>query len=357
MAIIDSVKLPDNSTYDVADNYSGYQKATLTTPITIDGTSETTVEGALGALNIAKQGTTLTTPLTIDGTEKTTVETALGGLNDYGDALKGKISHENLLINPFFTINQRGQASYTSDTSVKHTVDAWSTTAATGNTVTVTSNGVTVSNSAAARRGFQQLNIKSDIVGKTVTLSIKIYNGPIYKGTGVAPTVGNQINFDFGTNSTLRLENTANGFVFALVIGSNESFDFRAAKLELGSVSTLANDVEPNDAEELLKCQRSFIRFGARSSSSFLAVLTATSSTTALGVLPLPADMSGTMHLTYAGTFTLVDSGTDISVTGIAIRNACTNLQGLQVTVSGGLTAGHAVLMYADSGSYIDITT
>lgn len=51
MAIIDSVKLPDNSTYDVADNTSGYQNETLTTPIDINGQTETTVEGALGGLN------------------------------------------------------------------------------------------------------------------------------------------------------------------------------------------------------------------------------------------------------------------------------------------------------------------
>lgn len=51
MAIIDSVKLPDNSAYDLADNYSGYQTETLATPIDINGDTETMVEGALSGLN------------------------------------------------------------------------------------------------------------------------------------------------------------------------------------------------------------------------------------------------------------------------------------------------------------------
>ena len=68
MATIDSVKLPDNSTYDLTDNYSGYQTETLAMPLTINGTQETTVEGALG------------------------------GLNDYGDALADNLAaNENVL--------------------------------------------------------------------------------------------------------------------------------------------------------------------------------------------------------------------------------------------------------------------
>lgn len=51
MAIIDSVKLPDNSTYDLTDNYSGYQKETLATPLNINGDTKTTVEGALDGIN------------------------------------------------------------------------------------------------------------------------------------------------------------------------------------------------------------------------------------------------------------------------------------------------------------------
>ena len=49
MADITSVKLPNNSEYNIKDALA--QPATLSTAITVDGTSQTTVEGALGAIN------------------------------------------------------------------------------------------------------------------------------------------------------------------------------------------------------------------------------------------------------------------------------------------------------------------
>lgn len=64
--------------FDLTD----YQKKDLTTFITVGGASQTTVEGALGALNTVKQDKTLETPLTIGGEQKTTVEGALSALND-----------------------------------------------------------------------------------------------------------------------------------------------------------------------------------------------------------------------------------------------------------------------------------
>jgi len=49
MADITSVKLPNNSEYNIKDALA--QPATLSAAITVDGTSQTTVEGALGAIN------------------------------------------------------------------------------------------------------------------------------------------------------------------------------------------------------------------------------------------------------------------------------------------------------------------
>ena len=67
-----------------------YQKKELTDSITIGGTSRTTVEAALQALNTAKadssalsslQPQTLATPVTINGATKTTVQQALSAIN------------------------------------------------------------------------------------------------------------------------------------------------------------------------------------------------------------------------------------------------------------------------------------
>ena len=56
-------------------------------------------------------------------------------------------SRENLLVNGWFRINQRGQSSYTTTGSRVYTVDMWKATTSNGGngTVTVTENGITAS--------------------------------------------------------------------------------------------------------------------------------------------------------------------------------------------------------------------
>ena len=74
-----------------ASNKTNKQPKTLDTSLTIDGTSATTVEGALGTLNTNKQPKTLATSLTIDTQAVTTVEDALSTLNTkkLNSSLKG----------------------------------------------------------------------------------------------------------------------------------------------------------------------------------------------------------------------------------------------------------------------------
>ena len=54
MANIESVKLPDGTEYTIKDATA--QPATLVTPLVIGGVTQTTVEGALGALNTGSSG-------------------------------------------------------------------------------------------------------------------------------------------------------------------------------------------------------------------------------------------------------------------------------------------------------------
>ena len=105
---------------------SNKQPKTLSSPITVDGTSETTVEGTLSAINTLaaanktnkqdktlssaiesqstvegalsalssnKQPKTLSTSITVDGTSETTVEGALGAINDLAAANKTAIGN------------------------------------------------------------------------------------------------------------------------------------------------------------------------------------------------------------------------------------------------------------------------
>lgn len=108
------------------------QPKTLATAITVDGTSETTVEGALGAINTLaasnktnKQDKTLSAPITVEGVSKTTVEGALGGLNDYADditdavdAIVNVYGAKNLLPYPYF------DGASKSDRGVTYTVNS-----------------------------------------------------------------------------------------------------------------------------------------------------------------------------------------------------------------------------------------
>ena len=84
----DSVGIIRAGADSIMFNYMGnvldlheYQKKELTTPLTIGGQSQDEVEGALGALNTAKQDKTLATPIKIGGDNQTSVEGALGALN------------------------------------------------------------------------------------------------------------------------------------------------------------------------------------------------------------------------------------------------------------------------------------
>ena len=229
MATIDSVKLPDNSTYDLTDNYSGYQTETLATPITVDGTSETTVEGALGAVN------------------------------DYANKIKGSMSNENLVDNPFFKVNSRGETNYRSNS---YTVDRWRngvSTAIESNTVVVTNDGITINNGTNLEVSFYQRLDATKLIGKTITMSA-IINDDLYKlvidnydGTTQTLTVSGNIEVKLtvhdGTSNTIQIKST----------GANTTLDVKAIKLELGSISTLANDVAPDNALELAKCQTSTV--------------------------------------------------------------------------------------------------
>lgn len=154
-------------------------------------------------------------------------------------------SNRNLLDNPFFTVNQRGVNG--TITNGQYGLDRWM---AGGGTVTMATGGITLG--AGNSYAMQRPADPSIFNGKTVTLSVMTSDGVIESGTVVAQT---------GSAKTVR---TAN---FELCIGytaynsfyfyntSSSSKTVIAAKIELGSVSTLANDAPPEYAEELAKCQ------------------------------------------------------------------------------------------------------
>jgi hypothetical protein len=174
------------------------------------------------------------------------------------------ISHENLLDNPWFTVNQRGQSSYS---SVTFTVDRWRNNDTHCITSVNADGTVTISGSNGNAYFGQRLekNVTEKLLGKKLTISA-IVNDEIVSAHGQMPNV-------LPSSDTLIIGHSESAFSFRLTIMADgmtrvdflvqegDSITIRAVKLELGSVSTLAMDTAPNYQQELAKCQRYFQRY------------------------------------------------------------------------------------------------
>jgi len=306
MATIDSVKLPDNSTYDVADNYSGYQKATLTTPLTINGIQKTNVEGALG------------------------------GLNDYADALKTAISNKNLVDNPWFTVNQRGATTVTSG----YGADRWKFSG--GNEAVFSSSGVTL-NSVLISQLFEK-----QLPNGVFTASALFSDGTIRKGTATKSNDTSAVRLVDDADFKLTYEPSLQRFDINTA-GMSSGLTVRASKLEVGTVSTLANDVEPNYTAEWLKCRRYFKRILSGDLGLGIAVTTTLFDLFVANDVPMRND-SPTVVL--AGTISLLDTAG--TITGATIVEGATNASlKIRFTSSSNMTTG--AVSRVQLAGYIDI--
>lgn len=177
-------------------------------------------------------------------------------------------SRPNLLINPDFAINQRGQESYT---GADYGVDRWKNTSG---TLELQSNGEIKHTSSSTWQGiFQYIENPSRLAGKTVTISAmgRVEGATAFRiylyyqiGTNARETV-----CQTSTTSTTNTIISASGTIPANITDSdklfimlynetaNTSFYCKWAKLEIGSVATEFSP--PSIAEELPKCQRYFL--------------------------------------------------------------------------------------------------
>lgn len=197
-----------------------------------------------------------------------------------GEQIRGKAVYvnPNLLDNPDFSINQRGQTEYDfTDITYGNIVDCWGLGWAKGFTkkLTVSDDGITLSSSGGEAYLYQKLENPKDFYKKTFTFSLSIES---ISGNALISAVGNSsIN---GTVSIAPLVVTEPGVVFITFtpdefflalrvqvrISDGGSIKLNRVKLEPGAIQTLARqddegnwviiDPPPNRAIELLKCQR-----------------------------------------------------------------------------------------------------
>ena len=154
--------------------------------------------------------------------------------------------HPNLLINPDFRINQRGQASYTDNFA--YTVDRWSTAySAPGleKNITPTDNGIVIVTSSGAGSGaFMDLEQKFEnaLPEGFYAISAKI-NGEVKKYLGYLEQGGVLYDGLFVL------------FQNRFAIRCNDAdMHIEWVKLEIGEAATVY--IPPDTATELAKCQR-----------------------------------------------------------------------------------------------------
>lgn len=165
-------------------------------------------------------------------------------------------TNPNLLDNPWFTINQRGVTSGNFDNAV-YRFDRWYTSYAsnTNGTWSWGANGVTLTSpNNSASYLMQKLASPELLDGKRLTASLLLSDGTVLSGTASFNHATNQT---FLVHSLVRVQWLSIG-AFAIIVLASQTITIRAVKLEVGGISTIANDAPPNYADELAKCQRYF---------------------------------------------------------------------------------------------------
>ena len=282
------------------------------------------------------------------------------------------ITNPNLLDNPWFTINQRG---ITTKNTSGYGLDRWTQRDTTK--IEINSNGLAL---YSLREGsttdswlMEKLDedISSFLVGKMVTASMLTQNGGIESWTFTVPPVGTNIGGAWktveGVTTRISLEWSNNNLEFILWNRTyNTALNLRAAKLELGTISTLAMDTAPNTVTELLKCQRYFVRLKPESSKTYarfgIGVCADENTKRIHSIINTPVNMrtsptisSSNLAITTDGNLPVISVAnlTNTEADCFSTNNVCINF-----TASGTVTKGTWCQILANNtiSAYIDLS-
>ena len=259
-------------------------------------------------------------------------------------------TNPNLLDNPFFQVNQR-QTTTTSSANA-YIADRW---VVSGNTYTFTYGraAVSVTNASSSLAYlFQKLptEVYDDIDGKTVTYSVKI-DGVVHSVSFIwdktlrnspitIPSLNDDMRFWYGDQGQPCLQIRVSG-----------TWTINAVKLELGSVSTLANDAPPDYATELAKCQMYLRSIYARSGGTYVGIGMGFSSNSY--EIELPFSMRATPTASYSGTIEIYAPSGTHTVSAVSVVSASTDTVELRFTVSGTVTTYENGHIYMANGAKI----
>lgn len=161
------------------------------------------------------------------------------------------VSNKNLLLNWDFRnpVNQRGQMSYT---GLEYSVDRWRIANPEGR-LNVKDGYITLFGEGNHCWLCQPIESSISLTGKALTFSVMLINGEVYSCTSIWGS--GYVLMSDGLQCEWRNDSVN------IVVSNGYSLNIAAAKLELGPISTLANDPPANYGEQLALCQRYCQRF------------------------------------------------------------------------------------------------
>jgi len=258
-----------------------------------------------------------------------------------------QISNPNLLINGDFRVNQRGQTSYTGNSTGIYSYDRWFLK----NSCQLYLNETT--GKARYKSLYQYVamwqNVEVDnsntFSGKTLTASLKISNSTLSgiffnflytteTNSSWTELVGKRIDTDFTTiTGTLPNEKITGLRVRIFEAGTNLSeFDIDYIKLEIGSVAT-AFSPRPY-AEELAMCQR-YYQF--LNNPNCIGRTNYSDDTSGLLFVPIPVTMRPKYSITTSANPVCYGSGKSTTASGITFSAQRENGFKMNITLPTGL--------------------
>lgn len=167
-----------------------------------------------------------------------------GTLTQLLNYLGNKFSNPNLLINPDFAVNQRGEDTYEIQNSSKYTVDRWKLQNA---KVSKIDNGIKLENNFASIGTLQQKLEKTYADTVTMSCYVESVTGTVtMKAEGADETVTLKQGLNYVTTSN------CNDVTFTINPGASAIINW--AKLEKGNIST--QFIKPDLTQESIKCEK-----------------------------------------------------------------------------------------------------
>ena len=282
------------------------------------------------------------------------------------DSVARAAINPNLLINPDFAINQRGQSTYTGISAYTYTVDRWCIwkyNCDNYGTVTVNDDGsLAVDGTLGADDAIltQTMEYGAALVGKTVTLSLEVseINGriSIQQHKNVQSTLNisapgvHKITFDWDTSSNRIVINNTNCTHYTV----------KWIKLELGGAATPF--APPDPAAELLRCQRYFTIYKHQNATSStdkctIGVGYALTSSIVYAVLPIEAMRSGvTATISHSGLSLISGADTVVDYTSVTALEQTDSTVQVAFTVSGQTPGSVYRLRLMNSDAYLAVS-